>query len=363
MKRVAVFIISFVTIYSAGFVPAYADEYTSASFKSVDPVLSSGSISTSNDYQLTGTVSQIAPGTSDSAGYQGYGGFLYYGAIATTPTVTVTPSSDNGPIAIQSVSSSAPASPSAITTPSVPPVGSVASALTATISIHGRSIPNTQVVITRNGVQIGTATVDELGDWLFTARIAPGVATITTTTTDADGRRSVSAPMTVLAGTGQTAKVVGVLAPPTVGADKEQVKIGNMISFSGYTYPFSLVTLYINSAQTIVATTTSLSNGFWSYDFPSNQLEQGSHTVQTQVKTPDGIISALSKKVTFKVGDKDIIANAKPAELPAAQSTTTPGAPLTKVSTFDLTAILLIIAIVLLFVINKYYLGKQKNTN
>jgi len=71
-----------------------ATEYTSTSFKVVDPVISvGGGLSTSASYSLQRSVGQPAIGLSNAASWAVKGGFLYFGeaAAASTPTPTPTP--------------------------------------------------------------------------------------------------------------------------------------------------------------------------------------------------------------------------------------------------------------------------------
>ncbi len=70
---------------------ALADEFTSSSFKVLDPVVFPSGYSTSSTYSLWGTVSQLAIGTSTSAGFQARSGFLYFPAPTSASTPAPTP--------------------------------------------------------------------------------------------------------------------------------------------------------------------------------------------------------------------------------------------------------------------------------
>lgn len=84
---------------------AHATEYTSATFKVIDPVISiGGGLSTSATYKLERSVGQPAIGLSNAASWVVKGGFLYFEDAAAptptpTPTASVTPTSPpgNGP--------------------------------------------------------------------------------------------------------------------------------------------------------------------------------------------------------------------------------------------------------------------------
>src|SRR3989344_390915 len=78
-----------VILISAFFSAVSAEEFTSSSFKVLEPVLQPAGYSTSSGYSLIGTISQIAIGTSTASSFNLSGGFLYY-PFASSPVVTAT---------------------------------------------------------------------------------------------------------------------------------------------------------------------------------------------------------------------------------------------------------------------------------
>ncbi|MCI0532623.1 hypothetical protein L0Y49_00205 [bacterium] len=67
----------------------FATDFNSADFSVQDPVIFSAGYGTSSGFQLWGTISQVAIGTSTAAAFGLSGGFLYY-PFVTTPVVTAT---------------------------------------------------------------------------------------------------------------------------------------------------------------------------------------------------------------------------------------------------------------------------------
>jgi hypothetical protein len=67
----------------------FAQEFSSGSFKVLDPVIAPGGYSTSAGFQLWSNIAEIALGTSSSALYNLGAGFLRY-PFASTPTVSAT---------------------------------------------------------------------------------------------------------------------------------------------------------------------------------------------------------------------------------------------------------------------------------
>ncbi len=66
-----------------------AEEFTSTSFRVLDPVIAPSGFSTSTGFQLWGTLAEIAVGTSTASSFQLGGGFLRY-PFASTPAVSTT---------------------------------------------------------------------------------------------------------------------------------------------------------------------------------------------------------------------------------------------------------------------------------
>jgi len=88
MKKLVYFLLIFWTLFF-GARPVYSDDFNSNSYKVLEPVMFSGSYSSSTGYQLFGTISQIAIGTSTAASFGLNAGFLYF-PFASSPVVSAT---------------------------------------------------------------------------------------------------------------------------------------------------------------------------------------------------------------------------------------------------------------------------------
>lgn len=86
--RIIFFWVSVLVFFDANFV--FADEFISADFKILHPVMFSPSYSTSSDYRLLGSISQFAVGTSTSSGFGVNSGFLFYPFVS-TPVISASP--------------------------------------------------------------------------------------------------------------------------------------------------------------------------------------------------------------------------------------------------------------------------------
>jgi len=76
-------------VFLFSFTHVFADEFTSSSFRVLDPVMAPSGFSTSTGFQLWSTISEIAVGTSSITSFQLGGGFLRY-PFASTPVVSAT---------------------------------------------------------------------------------------------------------------------------------------------------------------------------------------------------------------------------------------------------------------------------------
>lgn len=77
------------TVYFGVTPVSFADEFTSSSFKVLDPVIAPAGFSTSAGFQLWSTIAEIAVGTSSASSFQMGAGFLRY-PFASTPSLSAT---------------------------------------------------------------------------------------------------------------------------------------------------------------------------------------------------------------------------------------------------------------------------------
>lgn len=78
-------------VFVAAFGPAavYADQFTSADYRILDPVMNAGGYGSSANFTLSGSLSEIANGTSTSSSFGTNASFLYF-PLASTPLLSIT---------------------------------------------------------------------------------------------------------------------------------------------------------------------------------------------------------------------------------------------------------------------------------
>ncbi len=174
------------------------------------------------------------------------------------------------------------------------------------VIIKGRAFPGANITLFKDGSTVATPDADLNGNWEAGIPVVGGIYTFSVYAVDKDNHRSLTTSFTTNVIPGQITTISDSVLPPTVGADKSQVKSGNDIKFFGYGYPQSQVNIVVNSEVTILEKTNSDKFGFWSYILNSKVLELGDHTSKSQIVTRDALISPFSESLSFRVGDKDV---------------------------------------------------------
>ncbi|MSU45524.1 MAG: hypothetical protein EXS47_02775 [Candidatus Zambryskibacteria bacterium] len=357
----------FILFFNIPFVNS--QEFTSNSYKILDPLMNAGGYGTSTSFGLFGVISQMAIGTSSSSLFKTNSGFLYF-PFASSPVVTATagdaqvalswsastgllgwtPSAytvgqstvSGGPysytslgnvtsstrtsltnstlyyfvIRVQDIFGNFIATSTQVTATPVAPTPSPSSgggggiitppSGATKIIIKGRAYPGATVTVFRDGSTVSKPIADAGGNWQVDSTVVGGIYTFSAYAIDKDNRRSLTTSFTVNIPTRQTTTLSDIIIAPTIGSDKSEVKSGNDIKFFGFGYPASDVNIVVNSEVMITDKTKSDRLGFWSYTLNSTPLELGPHTSKSQVVAPDAVISPFSESLAFRVGDKDV---------------------------------------------------------
>ncbi|MBI2097874.1 MAG: hypothetical protein HYT46_03005 [Candidatus Vogelbacteria bacterium] len=265
-----------------------AQEFTSSSFKVLDPVLFPAGFSSSDDYQLWGSVSQPAIGTSTATDFGVRAGFLYFPA-ASAPAVTSVSDTGGG-------SSSGGA------------------ARVSAVEFSGLAYPYQPVSILQDGVRVATATAGANGE--FEARavgLTPGVKIFAVYAEDLDGQQSklLTFPVAVIVGTKIT--VSGILIPPTVSSDKQEIKAGAAIEFFGQGPPGAAIELAISgSGQPFLVRTRAGADGRFRHQFATAALPLGAYRVSARVVLADGRASQFGRVLGWLIGEKTVVRVLKP---------------------------------------------------
>ncbi len=349
----------------------FADEFTSTNFKSLDPVMWSGSYSSSGGYQLFGSISPFAAGTSTASSFRVNTGFLYY-PFVTTPVLSTTAgdskvtlswtaasgylgwnvsaynigrsTSSGGPytytslgnvtssnvtgltngttyyfivrpedasgisIATSSQVSSTPSAPSSSGGASGGGGGGGGIVTLASVAFSGRAYPLSRVVVLKDGqVAVKTIAGPDAKFEVSLSNLSTGDYLFGVYGEDSEGRRSLLFTFPVFITQGASTKVSGIFVAPTIAVDKSEVKRGDNVAILGQAAPLADIVISVNSEEEFFIKTKSDKDGAYLYNFDTSPLEVGSHFAKSKAALAVEI-SSFSKAAGFLVGTKNVAA-------------------------------------------------------
>jgi len=177
-----------------------------------------------------------------------------------------------------------------------------ASTQDTTPTVSGEAEPGSTVVIYDNGVEIGSVTADENGNWSFTPETAldDGEHAFTVNVTDAAGNTSpATAAGTITIDTTAPAAASEV----TLSGDDQTLADGastkdSTPTVSGEAEAGSIVVIYDNGVE--IGSVTADADGSWSFT-PATALDDGEHTFTVNVTDPAGNTSPATSAGTITI--------------------------------------------------------------
>lgn len=273
-------IYAIVTLTASFAVCVSADEFTSSSFRVLDPVIYPAGYGTSSDYQLWSSLAQLGIGTSTATGFSVHGGFLPFPTVS-TPVVTAT--AGNGQVAL---------SWTAVTGALGWTVSgyNVGQSTTAGGTYIYTSVGNV-TSSTRTGLTNGTT-------YYFVVRPEDAFGNAIATSSEVSG--APAAPASTPAPTPVPASGGGSSGTPSGGGGGPSgpyvaPSVSTEVNFSGRAYPKSTVTL-LKDAQ-VTATTVADPNANFSIKLSS--ISAGNYIFSVYSEDREGRRSSL---LTFPVG-------------------------------------------------------------
>jgi hypothetical protein len=344
-----------------------AQNYSSGSFTVENPVIDSGTRSSSSlNFGLGQSLSQLAIGRSTSASFQLWSGFQYYYKVDAN-TLTATPDdgevdlswtvpqaflganvagyevgtgTTSGSYAFQDVgnvtsftktgltngtpyffiikayatggtflvfSNEATATPNGVVPPPPPPPpGGGGGGSYGSIIISGKAYPNASVTVLRDSSVASNVTASATGDFSVTLTNQPaGTYTYGLYATDAEGSRSPTLGFERTIPNGVSIMAEDLVVAPTIRQSHATVKQGEGITFAGYAAPNVAVTLSFAGTLSFTRSATSGVNGLYSYVLSTSGVANGAYSV-TAYSQVNGLDSPLSFSLNFSVGDQTV---------------------------------------------------------
>ena len=175
------------------------------------------------------------------------------------------------------------------------------------VILKGYAYPSANLFVLKDGSQVSNFRAAGDGKWETDVELAGGIYTFSIYAVDSEGRRSITYSFTTNVPKDQAVTISDIIIPPTIGADKAQVKFGNDIKFFGAAYPNSQINVIINSEQVFADQATSSRFGLWNYTLNSANLETGEHVTKSQAVIAKSLVSGFSESLAFRVGDTDVL--------------------------------------------------------
>lgn len=359
-------ILTFVFLFTIFVLPKFsaATDYSSATYTVKDPVIDSGLVTSSSlNFGLGQSLSQIAIGQSTSASFQLWSGFQYYFLVDentltatagdgevdlawTVPTTylgvnvagyEVGTGTTSGSYTFEDVgnvvnftksglvngtpyffiikayatggtflvfSNEDTATPNGVAPPGGGGGGGGGS---GSLTLSGKAYPNSELKILRDSHIIKTITADSSGNFSTTINgMSSGTFTFSVYATDANGNRSPSVAFERTISSNVTVTVNNIIIAPTIQTNYIQVKQGDPIVVSGYTGPNAPVTLYFTGPESFIANVISNLSGFYTYTLSTTSRTKGQYAVYAK-SLIDGSFSPNSFSITFRIGDETVV--------------------------------------------------------
>jgi hypothetical protein len=177
--------------------------------------------------------------------------------------------------------------------------------LTTAVIFSGRAYPNSKVTLLKDSNVLATTVAGSDANFQISISGLAGGNYLFSLYSEDSGIRSSLSNFPVMITAGITVQVSGVFITPTLSVSKQEVKLGDSITFAGRSAPKNDVVISLHSTEEILLKTKADANGLYSYTYTTDQLEAGDHAAKSRASL-NGEISAYGRSASFKVGTKNV---------------------------------------------------------
>jgi len=149
------------------------------------------------------------------------------------------------------------------------------------ISVRGLSYPSRTINILLDTNSVGSVKASDTGNFEFTTEASPGTASVSFWAIDNKDTRSITLNTTFDVTQGAVTNIKGVILPPTIRVENQNVDPGDVIVISGQSVPDTTIELHVDDSG-VVQTGTSDSNGDWSISLDTGTLQIAEHTLKVR---------------------------------------------------------------------------------
>ncbi len=183
----------------------------------------------------------------------------------------------------------------------------------ASVSLSGWAYPSSRVTVLQDGDSVGSLTARS--DGTFSTEVTGlerGTYTFAVYAEDASGVRSGTYNTTITLRADTENAIAGVVIPPTISVDQDEIDPGDVISVSGYAPAESLLEVFVEQeGRRIVgastATTTAAGTGAYTLTYATDGLSLGAYNLLARARLPaEGLESAKSAPVPIGVGQAPV---------------------------------------------------------
>jgi hypothetical protein len=182
--------------------------------------------------------------------------------------------------------------------------GGGSSGIGVTMQFNGIGYPNSKVYLLQDAVVRSSVVTDNTGSFsIKLSELTSASYLFSLYGEDKNGNRSpLRLVPTQIGSIGSS--INGLLLPPTLVSDKEIVKQGEKIIFSGYSAANAVISVFLGDDGKLLATVISDKNGHYSYALSTNNFAKNGFILRTKASV-GGLSSPSSAALNFIVGDND----------------------------------------------------------
>ena len=172
----------------------------------------------------------------------------------------------------------------------------------AIVELKGVAYPYAVINILRDAQLIGEAKTDSNGLFSFTdSGLAGGDYNYAILAIDSEGRKSMLAYFMLSVAPRSVSNVTGIIVPPTVSANKNQLQPGEILEISGQAVPGAVITIKILPSD-IVRQTLAQNDGRYFARIETACLPIGLYKIAVKEKLKEGGESVFSDIEKFGIG-------------------------------------------------------------
>jgi len=149
------------------------------------------------------------------------------------------------------------------------------------ISVRGLSYPSRTINILLDTKSVGSVRASDTGSFEFTTEASPGTASLSFWANDSKDTRSITLNTTFDVTQGAVTNIKGIILPPTIRVENQNVDPGDVITISGQSVPGTSIELHVDD-DGVLETGTSDDDGEWSISLDTSKLQIAEHTLKVR---------------------------------------------------------------------------------